>query len=103
MRCFLLESMKHLNRFPELCNVHRTIGPTRIVRTHLPNRFCEAVQHLRSFMLLPDLRLVQGETELLPNRGRKARHPIKRVDKPNQLTRVFRLFRHYIHCMPKLA
>ena len=41
-------------------------------------------------MLLPDLRLVQRETELLPNRRRKARQPIKRVDKPNQLTRVFR-------------
>ena len=103
MRCFLLENMKHVNRFPELCDVHRTIRSARIVCTHLPDRFPEAVQHLRAFMLLPDLRLVECETELLPNRRREARQPIKRVNKPNQLARLFRLFRHCINCMPKLA
>jgi hypothetical protein len=69
----------------------------------LPNRRGKAVQHLRAFMLLPDLRLIQRETELLPNRGQKARQTIERVDKPNQLTRLFRFFRHYTHYMPELA
>jgi hypothetical protein len=39
-------------------------------------------------MLLTNLRLVQGETELLPNREREARQPIKGIDKPNQLARL---------------
>ena len=54
-------------------------------------------------MLVPDLRLVQGKTELLPNRGWKAVQPIQRIDKPNQLARLFRLPSHYIHYMPELA
>ena len=95
--------MEHVNRFPKLCHIHRTIRPTWIVCTHLLNRLGKAVQHLRAFMLLPYLRLIQRKTELLPNRGRKARQPIERVTKPNKLTRLFRLFRHYIHYMPKLA
>jgi hypothetical protein len=94
--------MKHVNRFPKLCHMHRAMGSTRIVCTNLPNRLGKAVQHFRALCFC-DLRLVQGETELLPNRGRKARQPIKRVDKPNQLTRLFRLLRHWIHYMPKLA
>jgi hypothetical protein len=40
-------------------------------------------------MLLPDLRLVERETELPSNRRREVRQPIKRVDKPDQLARVF--------------
>ena len=95
--------MKHVNRFPKLRDLHRTVRPARILCTHLPNRLGKAVQHLGAFMLLPYLRLVQGETELLPNRGKKARQPIKRVDKPHQLARVFGLLSHYIYYMPKLA
>src|SRR5579871_920549 len=88
--------MKHVNRSPKLCHIHRTIRSTRIVRTHLPDCFPKAVQDLRALMLLPDLRLVQRETEPLPNRGGKVRQPVERVDKPNQLTRLFRLLSHYI-------
>ena len=83
--------MQHVNRLPELCDIHRTIRPARIVCAYLPNRFLETVQHLRAFMLLPDLRLVECETELLSNRRREARQPIKGIDKPNQLARLFRL------------
>src|SRR5258708_22460807 len=64
--------MKHVNRCSELCHVHCSISPARIICPHLPDRFLEAAQHLRTFMLLPDLRLVQRKTELPPNRGRKA-------------------------------
>ena len=72
--------MKHVNRFLKLCHIHRTIGPTRMVCTYLPNRLGKAVQHLRAFMLLPDLRLVERETELLSNRMREVRQPVERVD-----------------------
>ena len=86
--------MKHVNRVPELCDVHRTIRPARIVCTHLPNRLGKALQDLRAIMFLPDLRLVERETQLLSNRRREVRQPIKRVDKPDQLARVFRLLSH---------
>jgi len=95
--------MKHVNCFPKLCHVHCPISPARIVRAYLPNRLGEAVQHLRAFMLLPNLRLVERETQLLSNRRWEVRQPIKRVDKPNQLSRLFRLLSHYIYYMPKLA
>jgi hypothetical protein len=54
-------------------------------------------------MPLPDLRLVEREAESLSNRAREVRQPIQRIDKPNQLPWLFRLFRHRIHSMPKLA
>jgi hypothetical protein len=95
--------MKYVNRFPELCHVHRTVRPTRVVRSNLPDGFREAAQHLRTFMPLPDLRLVDRESELLSNRGWKVCQPIKRIDKPNQLPRSFRVFRHHTHCMPELV
>ena len=95
--------MKHINRLRELCHVYSPIRPARIVRSHLPDRFRKAVQHLRAFMLLPNLRLVERETELLSNRGREVRQPIERIDKPNQLARLFRLLSHYFYYMPKLA
>ena len=95
--------MKHVNRFPKLCHIHCPIRSARIVRSNLPDRFRKAMQHLRAFMLLPDLRLVQRESKLLSNRGREARQPIERVDKPNQLARLFRLLGYYIYYMPKLA
>jgi len=52
------------------------------------------VQHLRALMPLTDLRLVQRETELLTNHRRKARQPNERVNKPNQLARLFRRYGH---------
>jgi hypothetical protein len=61
------------------------------------------MQSLCAFVPLPDLRLVQREAEPLSDFGRKTRQPIKRVDKPNQLPQLFRLVRHRIHHMLKLA
>jgi hypothetical protein len=46
-------------------------------------------------MFLTDLRLIKCETQLLSNRGREARQPNERVDKPNQLPRLFRLIGHW--------
>jgi hypothetical protein len=37
------------------------------------------------------------------NRRREARQPNERVDKPNQLVRLFRLYGHSLYCMPELA
>jgi len=86
--------MKNVDRFPKLCRIHCAIRPARMVCAHLPNGFRKTVQHHRALMPLADLRLVQRETELLTNHRRKAHQPNERVDKPNQLAR---LFRHYGH------
>ena len=53
-------------------------------------------------MSLPDLSLVQRETQLLSNWRRKIRKPVERVPKPDQLAWLG-LFWHSIHHMPKLA
>jgi hypothetical protein len=45
-------------------------------------------------MFLTDLRLIECEAELVPNAGRKALQPNERVDKPNQLARLFGLVGH---------
>ena len=95
--------MKNVNCFPKLCRIYSAIRAARIVCAYLPDRFRKAVQHLRAFMLLPDLRLIERETELLSNRRWEARHPIKRVDKPNQFAQLFRLLGHHVYYMPKLA
>jgi hypothetical protein len=95
--------MKHINRFAELSGVHYSIGSARIVRADLPDGFRKAAQHLRAFMLLPNLRLIEREPKLLSSRRREARQPIERVDKPNQLTRLFRPLRQRIYCMPKVV
>jgi hypothetical protein len=50
-----------------------------------------------------DLRLIKCETELVAYRGRKARQPNERVDKPNELARLFRLFGHSLRYMPEMA
>jgi hypothetical protein len=50
--------MKHVNRFPELCYVHRAIRSTLIVRAHLPDRLGKATQDLCTFVPLPDLSLI---------------------------------------------
>ena len=75
----------------------------RIIRADLPDRFRKAAQHLPAFMLLPNLRLVERETQLLSNRSWEVRQPIERIDKPNQLARLFWPLSHYIYYMPKLA
>ena len=54
-------------------------------------------------MPLTDLRLVQGETQLLTNHGRETGQTNERVDNPNQLARLFRLYGHSLYCMPELA
>src|ERR1700732_1667955 len=77
--------MKHVNSFPKLCHIHRTIGSTWIVCADLPNCLGKAVQHLRAFMLLTNLRLVQRETELMSSCGGKALQPSKGVDKQTNL------------------
>jgi len=77
--CLLLEGMKNVNRFPELCYVHRAIRSSRIVSAHLPDRFRKSVQHLRGLMSLIDLRLVQRETQPLTDDRWKARQPSERV------------------------
>src|SRR6266542_2701285 len=87
--------MKNVNRFPELCNIHRAIRPARIVGAYLPNGSRKTVQHLRALMFLTYLGLIKGETEFLTNHRRKTRQPNKRVDKPNQLARLFRHYGHY--------
>jgi hypothetical protein len=61
------------------------------------------VQHLRALMLLADLRLVQGEAEFLTNDRWEPRQADERVDKSNQLSRLFRLFQHSFYCMPELV
>ncbi len=67
--CLLLESIKHVNRFPKTVPRTRTIRPTWIACANLPDGFGKAVQHPRAFMLLPNVRLVQRESELLSNQG----------------------------------
>jgi hypothetical protein len=62
--------MKHVNRFPKLCHIDCTIRPTRIICTYLPNRLAKAAQDLRAFVALPDLRLIERETQFLSNSGR---------------------------------
>ena len=95
--------MKHLNGPLELCHVHRAVRPAGVVRAYLPNRFSKAAQYLRAFMRLPDLRLVQRKAESLSDRRWKALQTIKRIHKPNQRPRGFRVLRHHIQYMLKLA
>src|ERR1700678_1700146 len=52
------------------------------------------MQHLRALVFLTDLRLIKRETELVSNHRREARQPNERIDKPNQLAWLLRLFRH---------
>jgi hypothetical protein len=54
-------------------------------------------------MRLSDLRLVQREAESLSDRRWKALQTIKRIGKPNQRPRGFRVLRHHIQYMLKLA
>ncbi len=84
--------MEDIDRFPELCHVHCPIRPAQIVCTHLPDRFRKAAHHLRALTFLTDLCLIR--CELVPNRGREARQPNERIDKPNQLARLFWLVGH---------
>ncbi len=95
--------MKYINGFTEVYHVHRAKRSAWIVCAHLLYSFSKSVQHLRAFMPLPDLRLVQRKAELLSNRPREAYQPIERVDEPNQLPQLLRSFRHSIYSMPKIA
>jgi hypothetical protein len=54
-------------------------------------------------MRLSDLRLVQREAESLSDQTWKTLQTIKRVDEPHQRPRSFRVLRHRIHYMLKLA
>jgi uncharacterized protein len=94
--------MEQLDRFSQLHHIYSPKRPTRIIGANLPNGFGKTAEHLRAFVLLADLRLVERETELLANRRRKLSEPVKRIHEPNQLASL-RLFRHSTHCMPKLA
>jgi len=85
----LLKGMKHVDSFLEFGHIYRTVCPAWIICPHLPDCFPKAVQYLRAFMLLPDLCLIKRETELLSSGTRKVRQPIQRVDKPNQIPRLF--------------
>ena len=101
-RRLLLKSMKDIDRFAQLHHIYCPKRPARIIGTNLPNRFGKTAQHLRAFVLLADLRLIERETEPLPNRRRKISEPVKRINEPNQLASLG-FFRHSTHCMPKLA
>jgi hypothetical protein len=73
-----------------------------MVRADPPDRFRKPVENFGALVFLPNLRLVERETGLLPNRRRKLPELVERVNEPNQLA-SFKLFRHATYYVPKPA
>src|SRR5580693_4598991 len=96
--------MKHVNCFPKLCDTHGTIGPTRIVCTHLPNRLGKTPQDLRAFMLLPICAWYKAKPSFCRTVGGK---PVSRSSESTSQINLRGCSdfsgTNDIHCMPKLA
>jgi len=74
--------MEYVDGILELGHVHRAVCPASIICSNLPHLLAEPMQHFCAFMLLPDLRLIERETELLPDCRRETPQGGERIDQP---------------------
>jgi hypothetical protein len=84
--------MENIGHILELDDVNRSIRPTGIIGSNLPDSSLKPVEQLGAFVPLADLSLVEREAELLLDRSRKTLQRVERVDQPHE---PLRRFRHY--------
>jgi hypothetical protein len=82
--CLFLKRTENICRILELDEINRSIRPTGVIGSNLPDRRLKPMEQLGAFVSLADLGLVEREAELLLNRGWKTLQCIQRVDKPHE-------------------
>ena len=76
--------MENICRIQQLDDVNRSVRPTGIIGSNLPDSRLKPMEQLGAFVPLADLGLVEREAQLLLDRGRKTLQPVERVDKPHE-------------------